>query len=187
MRSRLLPLLCLLGAAPLAAQRAPGLPIELGVDAAVVRDDATDVTTLSIPLRRLRAGFFLSPLLSLEPTLAYERASDDDGSASGFAGDLGLVAHLTGQPVGRARTAGLFVRPFVGVTRFSFSSDEDEFDDFDESATQASVGVGLGFKLPVADRLAWRLEGTYARALETDDFPAANRVGLNVGLSFHTR
>ncbi len=187
MRSTLLPLLCLLGAAPLAAQRAPGLPIELGVDAAVVRDDATDMTTLSIPLRRVRAGFFLSPLLSLEPTLAYDRVSDEDGSASQFAGDLGLVAHLTGQPVGRARTASLFVRPFVGVTRLSFSSDDDEFGDLDESATQASVGVGLGFKLPVADRLAWRVEGTYTRALETDDVPAGNRVGLNVGLSFHTR
>ncbi len=184
MRSTLLPLLCLLGAAPLAAQRAPGLPIELGVDAALVRDDATDVTTLSIPLRRLRAGFFLSPLLSLEPTLAYERASRDATSASRFAGDLGLVAHLTGQPVGRARTPSLFARPFVGVARRGVSSDER---DFDESATQASVGVGLGLKLPVADRLAWRVEGTYARALETDDLPAANRVGLNVGLSFHTR
>jgi hypothetical protein len=189
---RALLLAALLGAAPLAAplaaqraaQRAAGLPVELGVDAAVVTDDASDATTVVVPLQRLRVGVFVSPRLSLEPTLAYERTGADGASASGFDGTLGLVAHLSGQPTGRARTTSLFVRPFVGLARLSFGSEDEELD---ASATQARVGAGLGLKLPVADRLAWRLEGVYARAFESDEFPSANRFGVNVGLSFHTR
>ena len=166
-----------------ASQLAPPLPIELGVDAAISTDDVTDATTIQVPLQRLRVGFFVSPRLSVEPALAFIRASGDGGSATSFTGDVGLLAHLAGVPTGRARTPSLFVRPFVGLTRASFDFD----DDTDGSTTRANAGVGLGVKLPVADRLAWRLEGVYTRAFKSDEFPAANAFALNVGLSFHTR
>ena len=185
---RLTPLLAaaVLGAAPLAAQPARTVPIELGVDAAISTDDVTDATEISIPLQRLRAGFFLSPRISLEPTLAYNRASADDGSANAFDGALGLLAHVVGSPTGHIRTSSLFVRPFAGLSRLSFDIDDPD-GGTNESVTQANAGVGLGVKLPVGDRLAWRLEGIYTRRFESDEFPSSNAFALTLGLSFHTR
>jgi hypothetical protein len=186
---RILPVAFLVAAAaaPLAAQTSAPLPIELGVDAALQTDDQTDVTTLSVPLQRVRVGFFLSPRLSFEPTLAFERGSGDGASGSALAAGAGVLVHLAGAPTGRARTTSLFVRPFAGLTRASFDLDDPDFDLGSESVTQASAGVGLGLKFPVMDRLAWRVEGTFQRNFETDDLPAANVLGLTVGLSFHTR
>ena len=178
-----------LAAAPAAAQRGASLPIELGVDAGVSRDDRADVTSLEFPVSRVRAGFFLTPALSLEPTLGIMRVGDDEGSLTRSQGALGLLAHLTGVPTGRARTASFFVRPFVGFERTSLDLDENNglLDDPTTSATQGLAGAGVGFKLPVGDRLAWRIEGVFTRFLETDDLSGGNAVGLNVGLSFHTR
>jgi hypothetical protein len=189
MRTPLVFAALVLAAAPAAAQRGASLPIELGVDAGVSRDDRADVTTFAFPISRVRAGFFLSPALSLEPTLGVMRMSGDGASATQSVGALGLVAHLAGVPTGRARTASFFVRPFVGFERASVDFDENDglFDDATTSATQAFAGAGAGFKLPVGDRLAWRIEGVFTRLLESDDRPAGSAFGLNVGLSFHAR
>jgi len=178
-----------LAAAPAAAQRGASLPIELGVDAGVSRDDRADVTTFAFPISRVRAGFFVSPALSLEPTLGVMRMSGDGGSVTRSQGALGVVAHLAGVPTGRARTASFFVRPFVGFERTSVDFDENGglFDRDARSATQALAGAGAGFKLPVGDRLAWRIEGVFTRFVESDDLPDGSAFGLNVGLSFHTR
>ena len=174
----------LAGIAPAAAaQLAPKLPIELGVDASIGTDDLTDATSIQVPLQRLRVGFFVSPRLSVEPGLVLTHTSGDGVSFTSFGGDVGLLAHLTGVPTGRTRTPGVFVRPFVGLSRSSFDIDAGT----SGSTTQANVGAGLGVKLPVGDRLAWRLEGAYTRALKTDDLPAINAFALTVGLSFHTR
>ena len=180
MRLRLLALLTV-AAAPLAAQ--PAAPIELGVDANITRDDRSDATTFALPLGRVRAGFFLSPSLSLEPALSVQRTSAENGSSTRVGGALGLLAHLGGVPTGRYRTTSVYVRPFVGFDRFSFDPDDGD----GASATQGNVGAGLGAKFPVGDRLAWRLEAVYTRLLETDDAPSGNLFGLNLGLSFHTR
>jgi hypothetical protein len=168
-------------AAPLTAQvgRTPGA-FEFGVDIGVGTDDQSDVTTIAIPVPRLRVGFFASPRLSLEPSVAFTRVSGDGDSFSTLDADVGLLAHLTGTP----QTAALYLRPFVGLQRIS--------GDFNgvgsESMTRTRLGGGIGVKLPVLDhRLAWRLEGSFGRLLESDDTLASNQFAFTVGLSFLTR
>lgn len=170
-----------LAAAPLAAQtgRLPGA-FELGVDAGVARDDEIDATVISVPVQRVRVGYFLSPTVSLEPAIGLNRVSGDGETITLFQGDLGVVAHLSGT----TRTAGVYVRPFVGLEVASF--DSDAFGD--ESDSRPRLGAGLGLKLPVLDgRLAWRLEGTFTRQFESGDRPGSNVIALLVGLSFLTR
>ncbi len=55
------------------------------------------------------------------------------------------------------------------------------------SETQFNLGGGIGVKLPVAERMAARLEANYAHAFETDRFASSDAVSLTVGFSFFTR
>jgi hypothetical protein len=111
---------------------------------------------------------------------AFTRVSGDGNSFSALDADLGLLAHLTGT----TQTPSLYLRPFVGLQRISGSSG----DLGSESLTRARLGGGVGVKLPVLDhRLAWRLEGSFGRLLETDDIPASSEFAFTVGLSFLTR
>lgn len=58
----------------------------------------------------------------------------------------------------------------------------------DESGSQGSVGGALGVKMPLAERLGWRLELGYARRFDDEPlFAAANIIFGSVGFSFFTR
>ena len=52
-----------------AQDASPRKPIELGVDAALVRDknDLQTSTSLTLPVNRFRVGFFVTDAISLEP------------------------------------------------------------------------------------------------------------------------
>lgn len=169
-------------AAPSLAQAQTGRTAgawELGIDAGISTDDVTDATVISIPVRQVRVGYFVSPRVALEPSFALDRISGDGGSITQFNLQLGVLGHLTGTP----RTTSLYVRPFAGLQRGSASFDGDS-----ESVTQTQLGAGLGLKFPVLEgRLAWRVEGLVARSFETDDLPASTGFGLTVGLSFFPR
>lgn len=88
---------------------------------------------------------------------------------------LGALIHLqSGQPVG----TGLYIRPFAALSGASVS---------DEGSTnQPQLGVGLGYKLPLANRLASRFEVNYTHGFETDDLYSSNAIGLRIGFSFFT-
>ena len=55
------------------------------------------------------------------------------------------------------------------------------------SDTQARIGVGLGTKIPFADRLATRLELNYGHAFSSSNSTGGNEIGASIGLSFFTR
>jgi hypothetical protein len=152
--------------------RAPS--VELGIDAGVAYDTDRKVTVVGLPAQRFRVGFFANPHLSIEPIVSLNYAGDGDDSFTQFTGDLGVLAHFTADP----EAPQAYVRPFIGVSALGDGSD---------SISQLRFGGGLGVKMPVADRLAFRLEGVFARSVENDDFPASNAIGLNVGLSFLVR
>jgi len=171
-------------------------PIELGIDAAIARDseDNSHRTSLVLPISRFRVGFFLTDAVSLEPSVAFSYVkvtsdipgSDNDFSSSGFNYDLdvGLLYHFR---TDRTK-AQPYVRPFVGIRGFSSDSDSESPVEFEDSGSQVSFGAGLGFKIPLANRIGTRIELGYARASENEPtFPEANRVYLSFGLSFLTR
>jgi hypothetical protein len=160
-------------------------PIELGVDASLAYEsgDRFKATTLSIPVTRFRAGFFLTDAMSFEPALAIqyshitiENAAGEDNTSSGtgYAFDFGLLFHFSAD-----RTQGqTYVRPFVGLHGVSGDAG---------SASQGVFGLGLGVKKPLVNRLAGRFEVGFSHATDDNDLPANNQVFLSFGLSFFTR
>lgn len=159
-------------ATPAAAQRG----VELGLDGNISRtsSDGGDVTDINIPLSRARVGFYLSDLVSIEPSLSLTYLDTDLGSLTSMALGGGFLYHFNGD---RARA-----RPFVeGNVQLNY------LDVGDESATQFAFGGGVGVKTPMADQFDLRLEAFLQHALETDDFFSSTTFGVLFGFSFYTR
>lgn len=156
-----------------AAARAQGT--ELGMDASVQTTfgSGTSITTVAIPQAAFRAGFFIAPLLSLEPRVGLIAISGGGSTGTIYSGSLGLLLHL---PSARAGM-GPYIRPFAGISGTSGSG----------STSQAGAGVGLGVKLPMSDVLAARLEANYEHAFSSSSFDSANALGASAGLSYFIR
>ena len=198
-RSRLKLFVCIAAAVAVAAPsmlvaQSPR-PIELGIDAALVRESTDDATGTSfrVPVGRFRVGFPLSNALSLEPSIAfaYGRSTfespttgeDITSSGTGYELDLGLLYHF------RTDRSAMqpYLRPFLGVHGSNTETDGG----FESSIRQLAVGGGIGFKFPATDRLATRLELGFSHEAEDDSDdgrgPSRNSFYLAVGLSFFTR
>ena len=164
----------LAAASPAVAQERP---IELGIDGSLaVGLDEPRVTVIAIPFQQFRVGFFISPRTSVEPTLAINHIDTED--VDGFDLDVttisigvGVLFHLT---TDRAQSQ-IYFRPFGGFTSVSALG---------ESESDPTLGLGLGLKAPLANRLATRLEAFLANQFGDDD---RLTVGVLFGLSFFTR
>jgi hypothetical protein len=164
----------LAAAAPAHAQ--DPMPIEFGVDAGLtVGTESPRVTTFSLPVQRLRVGFFLSPALSLEPAILVNRTSTTGLSVSGYEADLGILWHFT-PPAPGTRT--FYARPFAGISGFSASFEGERVSD-----SELNAGIGLGVRLPLADRLQARIEAQGRHQFDSD----VQTLGLSAGISFLTR
>ncbi len=176
------PLALLLSAALPALASAQGRPIELGIDALSLGvnffsafGETTTLTTLSVPVQTFRAGFFVGDQVSVEPRISFDylKAEDVDAVTVGTF-SLGALYHFTPD----RQQSQVYLRP-LGSILF--------VDAFDQSATQGSLGVGLGVKLPILGQLAARLELEYAHGFDNDDFANVNSLAAVFGFSFFTR
>ena len=151
-------------------------PVELGLDGGLsISFNGGTATSFTLPFQSVRAGFFLSDNVSLEPaaSLNYLKLENVDAIAT-----VGLsFAALVHFNPDRSRAQPYF-RPQAGFTLLTAGG---------ESASQLHVGGGIGVKLPVANQLAVRLEAGFQHSLENDDFAGASTVTAAVGLSFFTR
>jgi opacity protein-like surface antigen len=156
--------------------------IELGVDAALTHisfdfeGNSSSSTTFDFPVQALRAGFELSPLVSIEPSLGIHTVSGD-GSFTQLTFDVGLPVNLSGAL--NLATTQYFIRPLVGFRHFSASGESGQ--------TQTAFGVGLGLRAPMTGRLVARLEARYAHGLHSDNIASSNEFGLLAGVSYFTR
>lgn len=146
---------------------------ELGVDGSFsYRFTSPSQTILNLPVSRFRAGVFLSPQLAIEPSASVSSSNSSGIRFTSMTTGLALLyqfspSRLTAQP---------YVRPFVEYTRSSSSVNGQA-----NSQSTAAIGAGLGLKIPLSNRLMWRLEGAYANQV------GDSRVAALVGLSFFTR
>ena len=150
-------------------------PAEIGVDGALSTTlDSPRLTTLSIPLQRLRIGFFTSPRVSIEPYGGLNYGSVEGISFTDFNFGAGLLYHF-----GAARSAPQpYVRPFLEFEHSASSSDRET-----RGTTAFALGGGLGVKIPIANRFAWRLEAALAHTFEADDVRASTSLSGIFGLS----
>ena len=129
-------------------QASAARPWELGADAALSFGlDDPNVTTIEIPLQRIRAGLHVSEVLSIEPFfgLNYTKFEDVDAITT-YEFGAGALYHFS-----ESRTQSqLFVRPELLILGFSAGGNSD---------SELGAGVGVGMKWPrLGGRMAWRGE-----------------------------
>jgi hypothetical protein len=157
-------------ATPLVAQGREG--IELGIDLELTYStDDPSVTVLSVPSGSVRAGFPVSPNISVEPRVSLQYAHVSGTSITLLDIQLGVLWHLSTDP---ARSS-VYVRPFFGHTHAGGSFG---------SGDASSLGAGIGVKIPQGDRLAIRLEGGYQHSLDDD---MSSQIFALLGISFFTQ
>jgi hypothetical protein len=168
--ARLVPLLVAAFISPLAAQGRDG--VELGVDLELTyTTDDPSLTVLSIPSGSVRAGFPVSPAISVEPRLSLQYAHSSGNSVTLLDVQLGVLWHVSTDPT----RSSVYIRPFFGHTHAGGSFG---------SGDASSLGGGVGVKIPQGDRLAIRLEGGYQHSLEDG---VSGQIFAMLGISFFTR
>lgn len=156
-------------ASPSAAQEHKAF--ELGVDGMIAyRATTPSSTTVTLPVGRMRVGYFLAPNFSFEPSLSYN-SSDGNGSHSSRT-TIGVSIVPQFATMGSAK---VYARPFVDYDFLTSTVDNRRV-----TSHGSSVGAGIGVRVPLANRLMWRLEAAYANSQAQSQF-----MGL-VGLSFFT-
>jgi hypothetical protein len=159
-----------------APARAQGHPVELGIDAGGTLDlSGSNAVVVGLPVQDFRAGFYLSERVSIEPRVALNYLDGDGGDAI-VAGtvQLGPVLHFTPDR-GRAQA---YVRPYGGLNFIKVGGESD---------AQVALGGALGVKVPMGERLATRIEGSFTHGFDSSSSGGGNALGLTAGLSFYTR
>jgi hypothetical protein len=158
------------------AQRASINPSpELGVDAGLMFTlDNPKTTLFSVPIQSIRAGFFLSPAISLEPSLRLNTISGGGiPTITDYGIGLGLLYHLS---TNRAANQP-YIRPFIAFDGQSGGGGP--------STSSFTVGGGFGVKMPINPRFATRLEANIGHISSSGT--SQNVIGLLAGLSVYTR
>jgi hypothetical protein len=152
---------------------AQGRPVELGIDARVGFElSGSNTVSVGVPTQSFRAGFFVADAVSIEPRLSLNYIHSGE-SLVALAAELGPVFHF-GSESGRS---GPYLRPFGGINWLKVGSESD---------AQLTAGGGLGVKIPIAQRLATRLEATFTHAFESSELGGGNALGGTIGFSFFT-
>jgi hypothetical protein len=152
-------------------------PIEVGIDAQISFGLDDQGTSISIPAQKVRAGFLINPAMTIEPSLGFNRFSNDVMSSSRADIDVSLLYHFS-----TLRTAKqYYVRPVIGLQRVSIT---DKTVDESASATDMNIGVAGGVKIPLMDRVGARAEAEFRNYMSD---PSVSAFNLNFGLSYYTR
>lgn len=146
---------------------------ELGVDAGLQFTlDDPKTTSFQLPIQGIRMGFYVSPAVSIEPSLRLNHVSvSGGGSVTDYGVGLGLLYHFS-----TSRMANqLYVRPFIGLDGVSGDNGSD---------SAFSFGAGFGVKVPIGSRFASRWEANFSHA--SNNGATQNAIGLLAGLSVYT-
>ena len=145
--------------------------VEIGLDARALYELDSRLLLITVPLGRARAAFPSRDRLAFEPAFSFARVSADGGSVTAMVFEVGAVYDFTS-----AHTT--YTRPFIAY----------EYADATSFLGESVVGLGVGFgtRSRIADRLAFRIEGTITGRFGTDG-GADGRFGVMAGISFFTR
>lgn len=182
--SAVVAMLCV-SSSPVLAQAGAPMLWEFGVDGALSFNrvspgggaPSTTFTTIDLPLGLVRAGFFVTPEISIEPQLQFTRTSGGGGSSSQTNLIIGGLYHFS---TNRAMPQ-FYVRPFIDYLHFS--------DDPGGSGSQTGFGVGFGMKRSITqnNRIGARFEANIATYDGNSNFNDVLAFGLQAGISIFTR
>jgi hypothetical protein len=161
---------------PVLAQTQVKGALEFGVDANLsVGLDDPNVTTLNLPVQRLRVGYFISPRISIEPygNLNWTHVEGADAVNLNFG--VGGLYHFSDHGTPR-----WYARPFAEFQYNHIDADNGG----SESATTGAIGAGVGAKFPFKQRFAWRTELAFTQTFAHGGVDAQSTLSLFAGLSF---
>ncbi len=166
----------LLGAGPLLAQ---DRPIELGIDVIQLSvtpgESVHGRTQVDIPLALVRVGFPISDHAFLEPGVSLDIQSGGGLTELTSRLQLGALIHF-GSSGGRS---GLFVHPNAGLL---FISDRNG-----DYSRQFNLGLLVGSKIPLVEKLVARIQGGVFYGFEHDGFDGSFTLAASFGFSFFTK
>jgi hypothetical protein len=148
---------------------------ELGTDMSVsLGIDDPKTFSIDIPTGLVRAGYYVSPVLSLEPALVFSSTAIENQTAQSFwMLQLGGLYHLSTN----RRQQQIFIHPSIGFTGGSGGG---------TSFTILNAFVGL--KRPiVGGRLALRGEAGLSHRLKEGPIDGATSIVATLGWSVYTR
>jgi hypothetical protein len=156
------------------------MPVELGFDAALgaqLSGGANKTTAFQAPIQQIRAGFFMSPVWSVEPVLSLT-TGNVSGPGGGSFTDYGIGAGLLWHLSENRMANQVYLRPFLGFSGSSCSGCT--------STSALSFGGGVGIKMPMANRFATRLEANLAQTQAHNGVPTRSALNIMAGLSVYS-
>jgi len=149
-------------------------PLEFGGDAAVPVLFNPSAVVLTIPVSEVRVGYFVTPQIEIEPRVNLIAANGSGDSYTEVHLTVGALYHLTPS---RA-AAQTYVRPFASFSTVKFTGSDE--------TRAGALGIGLGVKLPMGSRFAFRPELDFAHTFAGDDVEDESRVQLLLGFSVYS-
>jgi len=136
----------------------------------------------------IRAGYFVTEVISVEPTLTFSHNSSKSGglssttsSSTSLGLEVGLLYHLQSDNT----QAQWYARPFFGLdnTSSKFGSSPSS------SFNQNHVGVGVGYKMPsmMNKKFALRMEAAWTDYLKSGANQGSTQLGVMAGVSVFTK
>jgi len=163
-----------------AAPASSAAPVELGIDGGISFGLSTPKSTsINFPAQQFRAGFMLDDKMELEPFGALNYFGSGGASATALGIGTGLLYHfqtVRSQPQ-------VYLRP---LAMLSFLSVDPGGNAPSSSTTQFGLGIGVGMKHPINDRLSWRYEANLTHAFQSGRAPSQTNLNLLAGISFFT-
>lgn len=137
-------------------------------------------TTFSLGSGVLRAGRYISDVMSVEPQLTFFRTSGGGSSRSDLGLEVGLLYHLQAERTARQ----MYVRPLIIWNRTASSGSGVA----STSNSRTGFGVGGGVKMAAKNpKFTWRGEVAYTHILKDGTIDATNAIMLILGASVYTR
>ena len=155
---------------------------EFGVDfaALVFGIDNPSSTSVSVGSGSVRAGRFISDVLSVEPRVSLGYSSSSGSSFNFLAVEVGVLYHLQSDHA----APQWYVRPLVVFERTSVT-----FSGSTTSTNRAGIGAGFGMKRPSKknSRFTWRAEATFRNMMKSGATPSSSELAISGGVSVFTR
>lgn len=157
---------------------------EIGFDMAFSYETESDLFGISLPVGGqlesltgpqggVRAGFFVSDAVAIEPSTSFSLLSGNSETATSWAFATKLLYHFSTDP-SRARA---YLAVGGTFTLFDFSGLD--------SVTQFGLVGDIGVKLPINEHVGARLAASYTRGFSNQDLESRNILAALFGLSVY--
>jgi len=155
---------------------------EFGVDfaALVFGMNTPSATSLTVGGGSVRAGRFISDVLSVEPRVDLGYSSSSGSSVNTLAVEIGVLYHLQSDHA----APQWYLRPLVIFVRSSVTSGGST-----TSTNRTGIGAGFGMKRPTKknSKFTWRAEATYRNMMKSGATPSLSQLAISGGVSVFTK